>query len=99
MLAIDFFHVDCVGDPAAPELPFRHGGRSCYGTSSGSPRTRTAGAAQQICSLLMDLGDRAAGFRFLVRDRPGSHPRHLREIPSSSCTVPAGLSLIELRTI
>ncbi len=71
MLATDFFHVDCAVTRSACTAcsSWRSGPVTC--TSSGSPRTRTVGAAQQIRNLLMDLGDRATGFRFLVRDRAG----------------------------
>jgi len=64
MLAIDFFHVDCVVTLRRLNCLFVMEVGSCYGTSSDHREPGRAGAAQQICSLLMDLGDRAAGFRF-----------------------------------
>jgi transposase InsO family protein len=92
MLATDFFHVDCAVTLQRLYCFFVMEAGSRYvhilGVTANPDGPWTV---QQIRNLLMDLGERAADFRFLVRDRAGQF-----SASSGAVLADAGIDVIKI---
>jgi putative transposase len=82
MMAVDFFHVDCAITLKRVYVFFAIEVRSRYVHILGATSHPTGPwTTQQARNLLMNLDERAATFRFLVRDRAGQFTTSFDAVP------------------
>jgi putative transposase len=92
MLAVDFFHVDCAVTLRRLYVLFalqvRDRSLHVPGVTGHPDEPWTT---QQARNLLMDLGDQAGRFRFLVRDRAGQYGASFDAVPAD-----AGIEVVKI---
>ena len=92
MLAADFFHVDCaVTLQRLSCLSVLEAGSRCVHILAVTANPDGPWTARQIRNLLMDPGDRAGDFRFLIRDRAGPFTGASGAVPAS-----AGIEAVQI---